>query len=226
MAAIGILAALARRQKTGLGTDIDMSMLDALMYMSPIPLVSALARVGGASGEPRQEAFGGNPRYHLYMSADGRPVAVALLETSAWVTFCQHIGRLDLIDKSELTADRLSVHGERRQRYEKALTEYCAGHTAKEIFETMEKMGIAVGPALSPDEALASENTRERGMLGFVDHPLEGRTPYLVNPLRRARLADAIQRPAPQLGEHSREILQELGLTANEISKLRTDGIV
>ena len=63
-------------------------------------------------------------------------------------------------------------------------------------------------------------------MLGFVDHPLEGRTPYLVNPLRRARLADAIQRPAPQLGEHSREILQELGLTANEISKLRTDGIV
>ena len=100
-AIIGILAALAQRASSGAGCEIDLSMFDALFSMCIIPLSSAFSEMAGASGEPRMESFGGNPRYATYLSKDGKPVAVTLLETKIWTQFCNHIGRPDLISRTK-----------------------------------------------------------------------------------------------------------------------------
>jgi crotonobetainyl-CoA:carnitine CoA-transferase CaiB-like acyl-CoA transferase len=219
-AVIGIQAALAQREKTGAGCQVDLAMYEALFNMMLIPLSSRFAQVAGFSGEPRMESFGGNPRYSTYLSKDGKPVAVSLLEAKAWREFCEAIDRPDLISEDETPEHRLSAHGDRHHLYRDALKEYCASYTWDELMRQMNKTGIAICPVCTPEEALDLPDVAARNLVGEIDHPIEGRIPYLVNPLARAGLVRATPRPAPDLGEQTEDILRELGYSAEEVSKL------
>ena len=225
-AVIGIQAGLAQRAKSGVGCEIDLAMFEALYNMGLIALSSAFAHMAGHSGEPRMESFGGNPRYSTYLSKDGKPVAVSLLETKAWREFCGTIGRSDLVSADETLADRLSAHGERHADYRKALADYCKAHTWAELMQHMEKTGIAICPVTTPDEAVALEHVSARGAIAHIDHPVEGRIPYLVSPFARAGLTPQTPRPAPQLGEHADEILLAHGYTAEQIAGLRCENVI
>jgi alpha-methylacyl-CoA racemase len=226
MAVIAVFAAVSRRAKTGVGCEVDLAMFDALLNMCTIPLASALGRLGGSSGAPAQEVFGKNARYATYSTKDGKPVAVSLLEAKAWKEFCESIGRTDLIDHDETPAERLTAHGPRQQLYREALAQYCGARSLAEIEAEVERSGIAILPVYTPDEALAHPQVAARGDLQFIDHPLEGRIPQLVNPLARAGLSRARHDPAPDLGEHSGEILAELGYSVQEIERLRALGVI
>jgi len=221
---IGVFAGLAQRAKTGKGCEMDLSMFDALMNMCPIPLTSALGRLGGASGEPAQEVFGRNARYTTYVSKDGKPVSVSLLETKSWVEFCEAIGRPELISKDETPAERLTTHGERGKLYRAALAEYCLSRTFAELERDLDRTGIAICPVNTPDEALAHPHVAARGIVNFIDHPAEGRIPHLVNPLARAGLSRVEHDPAPALGEHTEAILGECGYDTAAIARLRSQG--
>ena len=226
MTVIGVQAALAQRTRSGEGCMMDIAMFDALFNMCAIPLTPALGRLAGHSGEPRQEVFGRNPRYSTYVTKDGKPVAVSLLETKAWQEFCNIIGRPDLVFADETPADRLTAHGERHALYRAAIAGYCASHSHAEITRHMEKTGVAICPVCTPDEAVALPDVAARGLIDYLQHPVEGRVPHLVNPLTRAGLARAVHRPAPGLGEHADEILTAAGYTQKEITELRQRRII
>ena len=226
MTVIGVQAALAKRARTGEGCEIDIAMFEALLNMCVIPLTPALGRLAGHSGEPRQEVFGRNPRYATYLSRDGKPVAVSLLEAKAWREFCHAIGRADLIFEDETPADRLTAHGARRGIYHDAIGQYCASHTWADIMRHMEMTGIAICPVCTPDEALALPHVAERRLIEDLRHPVEGRVPHLVNPLARAGLARTTNRPAPGLSEHAGEILTALRYSPEEIAALRQRQVI
>jgi formyl-CoA transferase len=69
---------------------------------------------------------------------------------------------------------------------------------------------IAICAIYTADEAIASEHARERGMIDYTDHPVDGRIPHLVDPLAKAGLSDPRRKPSPGLGEHTQEIVEEL----------------
>jgi len=217
---IAIQAALAQRAKTGIGCDIDISMYESLLNMCLIPLSTPFAKSAGYSGDPRMESFGGNPRYSIYKSKDGKNIAITLLEFKIWKEFCLKIDRPDLIFQDETPADRLSTHGERGIIYRKALQEYFSQFTWDEILEHMLKTGIAIAPVCSPQDAMNLEHVKERGAINWLDHPIEGKLPYLVNPLARSGLAIESHHPAPLLGENSEEILKNIGYSDEEIKEL------
>jgi CoA:oxalate CoA-transferase len=225
-AVIGIQAALAQRARSGAGCVIDLGMYESLLNMCLIPLSTPMAQRVGHSGEPRMESFGGNPRYATYLSRDGKPVAVSLLETKAWREFCVLIGRPDLVSETETLADRLSAHGPHHATYRQVLTAYCAAHDWAELMRLMEETGIAICPVLEPHEVMALPHVAARGLINQIDHPVDGAVPHLVNPLAPSGLARAVHRPAPDLGQHNAEILAALGYSADEIGALARDAVV
>jgi CoA:oxalate CoA-transferase len=202
-AVIAVLAALNRRAATGEGGHIDVSMFDSLFSMSNIFNGLALARASGNQTTPAMELWGGNPRYTTYLTQDGKAVAVSLLEARIWAHFCRLIGREDLVDKDEGPEHRHTSHGGRSALYRKALEEFCAAKPRDELVAWMVANDVPILPVYSPQEALGSEHARARGLVEWIDHPVEGRIPVLANPLSASGLTTGSRRPAPALGEHT-----------------------
>jgi crotonobetainyl-CoA:carnitine CoA-transferase CaiB-like acyl-CoA transferase len=217
---IAIQAALAQRAKTGKGCDIDLSMYESLLNMCLIPLSSTFAKSAGYSGEPRMESFGGNPRYSIYQTKDGKNIAITLLEFKIWKEFCTKINRPDLVYADETPADRLSTHGQRGIIYRQALQEYFSQYTWSEIMAQMLETGIAIAPVCTPEDAFNLQHVKDRNAINWLNHPEEGRIPYLVNPLARAGLAMQTHSPAPLLGQDTIEILQSIGYSDADIQRL------
>ncbi|MEE8396507.1 MAG: CoA transferase [bacterium] len=207
MACIGIMAALARRAKSGEGCCLDISMFDSLLSMCNIVSGAAISRLAGGSGEPALQSWGGNPRYAVYATSDGKAVTVSLLETKFWRMFCQAIGRPELVDENEGPEARLTDHGDNSALYRQAVADHCARHARDDLVRNMHGLGIPVFPVLDPDEALQQGVVRERGMLEEIDHPLEGPIPQLGNPLSLAGLARTRRLAAPELGADNETIL-------------------
>ena len=226
VAPTAILAALMRRDKTGEGAYIDLSMFDCLFYMCNIVLTGAMSRLAGKDGLPGMQSWGGNPRYSTYVAGDGKPVAVSLLEAKAWKQFCDFIERPELVDPNESPADRHSTHGDRESIYRDTIAGYISAHTRDSLLAKMEAEQIPICAVYTPDEAARSAPVEDRGLIAYSDHPTEGRIPHLVNPLARSGLANAPYREAPELGADSDDVLSELGYSESEQELLRKSGAV
>lgn len=201
MAVIGILAALRARDHSGRGRFLDVAMFDGLFGMGNIAFATALSRRAGGTGAPAMEVWGGNPRYAIYPTSDGRSVAVCLLETKIWREFCAAIGRTDLIFEDEDPSHRLSSHGERAVLYREAIAGFCAGHSRDEIGARMIALGLPVLPVLSPAEAVESEHAQARGLVETVEHPTEGSTAAIRSGLGASGLVRGRRLPAPVVGD-------------------------
>ena len=221
----GILAALLRREKTGEGCTLDISMFDSLFSMSNIVLTGAMSRAGGGTGEPNLEVWGANPRYANYACRDGGAVAVSLLEMRAWQRFCTFIGRPELISDDETEQHRHSTHGDREELYRTALENYFMEHNRDDAVRELLAVDIAVCPVLTPDEALAGEHVAARGMVEWRDVPNEGRIPQIGNPLAASGLTNTHLDPAPDLGGNCDDILAELGYSAEDQAAFHRAGV-
>jgi len=226
MACIGILAALRRRDADGIGAALDISMFDSMMQLGQIGLGSAMARFAGASGDPVMEVWGGNPRYALYPTRDGKTVAVSLLESRYWKKFCAILGQPELAPEREDPAARLSSHGERTEHYREAIADYCLKHDRDDITRQMAAQDIPVIPVLTPDEALNSPHAAERQLVRTIPHATEGKVTELRNPLHPSGLARQDRTPAPELGADNAAILSRIGLSEGEIADLAEAGTI
>lgn len=226
-ACVAIMAALMEVRDGRKGRYLEISMLDSLVALSGIAQLGALARRAGVSGQPGLQAWGRNPRYATYATADGRSVAVCLLEKETWRAFCRHIRRPDLIREDEAPGDRHSSHGALGDAYRAAIAAYCASLDVKEHMRVMREDGLPIAPMLTPDEALASDLVGGRGMVADLAYHDDGQTRCRLNdPLVRSGLAKKHAAPAPGLGEHADEILQDLGYDEKERRRLIESGAV
>lgn len=226
MACIGILSGLMSRDRTNKGCYIDLSMFDSLFSMCNIALTGAMAKAAGEEDPSRMEAWGGNPRYATYPTADGKAVAVALLETRLWQSFCEAIGRPDLIDDDESPDARHSDHGERSGEYREAITDYCLSKTRDDLIDEMVRKGVPISPIHSPDEALNSKNVEGRGLVEFINHSAGVNIPQIVNPLSTSGLARRHRQQAPALGGDGNTILSGLDFDEADIKRFCKAGVI
>ena len=226
MAAIGILSAIRRRDRSGEGAYLDIAMYDSLMAMGNIALGPALSRAGGGTGLPVVQVWGSNPRYNLYRSRDEKPVAVCLLEARLWRKFCEVIGRADLIFHDETAADRHSDHGTRGALYREGISAFCAAHGRDELVALMAEHDLPVMAVHSGDEALAHRHTQARGLVRRIEHPQEVEIPELVNPLHPTGLVRERRKPAPMLGADTDDVLEMLGYGPEDRRALRAAQVV
>jgi crotonobetainyl-CoA:carnitine CoA-transferase CaiB-like acyl-CoA transferase len=207
-AAIGILQALLEREQTGRGQRIDGSLLGGALSF----LTLAITRQQG--GQPmkrgRDDLNGGLVCYNIYQTKDGAYLTLAALEPDFWAIFCRTVGREDLFGQQLAPA----LPGE--PAYE-ALCALFHSRTREQWLADLSGVDACCEPIYTVGEALASAPVQALGML--VD---EG----LLPPVRLSEHAEPSVVPAPALGHHTAELLDELGYGPAEIEELQQQGIV
>lgn len=226
MSVVAILAALRRRDRDGIGATLDIAMFDSMFQLGQIALSSALARAAGADGNPRMEVWGGNPRYAVYPTKDGKTIAVSLLEARYWKKFCDLIGRPDLASGQEAPSARLSSHGARNDDFRTAIANYCLENDRDAIAMAMAACDIPIVPVLTPDEAVTSPHVKARGLVRAAAHPTDGPITELRNPLHPTGLVRQQRDPAPAMGADNKIVLKSFGLSDGEIEALAAAGTI
>jgi crotonobetainyl-CoA:carnitine CoA-transferase CaiB-like acyl-CoA transferase len=205
-AAVGILLALAAREKTGRGQYVDVSMTDALKSMAPI----AAGRMWADGRPPPRGDWLLSHRYacyNVYETADGRHVSVGALENRFWAALCE---AFDVPQYAELQFDE-----ERRQEILDFYSEAFRQKTRDQWVEIFHDRDVCVSGVLDLDEALNAPAAENRPGFAHVAPAVKlGRTP-----------ASLRTRP-PRFGEHTRSILAELGYDAGQIAEMEQEGAV
>lgn len=215
MAAIAILAALRRRDATGEGSFVDISMTDGALSWLAMPAARVLA------GEPPMrrgelELAGGWLCYMPYRAADGW-VTCGALEPKFWHAFCTAAGRPDLIEK-QFERPGGEAHAQVAAVFRERTRDQWAAFNAEH--------DCCIEPVLEIDEALASDLVRERGMIIHTEQPGAGPVAAPASPFKfDGRRPDRAE-PAPAIGEHTRVVLRELGFSDDRVAELRASGAV
>jgi crotonobetainyl-CoA:carnitine CoA-transferase CaiB-like acyl-CoA transferase len=214
-------AALVQRFRTGQGQHLDVSLLASTIALLPDPV----AHYFDSGVRPGRQ---GNRNANLspaeaFRTGDGH-IFLVLMNPDQWDRFCRVLGDEVLrLDPRFGTNDaRLANHPELKTRIEGAL----GGATTAEWVARFEAASIASGPIYEFDEVFEDPQVRHLGLMTEVEQPGHGRVRMLGFPFRASATAVTIRRPAPLLGQHTVEILEEVGLTRAEIDRLEAAGVV
>jgi crotonobetainyl-CoA:carnitine CoA-transferase CaiB-like acyl-CoA transferase len=214
-------AALVHRLRTGRGQHLDVSLLAATLGLLPDPA----ANYFDSGICPGRE---GNRNPHLtpaeaFPTKDGH-VTVVLMNPDQWDRFCRALGdeavRAD--PRFGTNADRLAHYPELRQRLEAIF----ATATTAEWVKRLEAASVAAGPIYEFDEVFQDPQVRHLELVAEMDQPGYGRVRMLGFPFRSSEGGAAIRGPAPLLGQHTAEVLSELGFASAEIERLAAAGAV
>lgn len=217
-AAEGALAALLHRERSGEGQLVEVNMLDAAIAVQAQELT--IFTVGGVpqrrGSEPHGHTYIRAP-YGAFATADGY-LALAMPNLAA-------LGRL--LGSAELAAMDENVDGHTRRD---EITAIVAGalttRSTAQWLELMAERGIWASAVHSYADLLVDPQVRHNGSLVTYDHPTEGTVTTPGFPFRLSRTAPRVGRGAPLVGEHSRELLSELGYRADRIDELLTAGVI
>ncbi|MBV7483218.1 CaiB/BaiF CoA-transferase family protein [Bordetella sp. BOR01] len=218
MGVFGILAAIVARQTTGRGQMVDVSMFDGaqsfLAYHAAEPLFAGREPHGG-----EYLNLGGAPCYNVYRCQDGNYLALAAFEEHFWMRFCEVTGLVQWKDQQW-------PEGQARDAQQQSLAALFTSRTRDEWCRFLAGHDLPVTPVNTMGEALADPHVTARGLIQHMDHPVEGTIPQLGFPVKFSDTPGQLRRPPPTLGEHSNEILAELGYDAAAIDHMRASGVV
>jgi len=218
MSVVGVLAGLREQQRTGKGINIDISMLDGLLFY--MHLVMAEYFADGKLPVRGDDALTGKfPCYHIYKTKDDRYMAVGNLEDKFWEVMCDVIERPDLIEFQYAT-------GEKRDKVVSELNKIFSQKTMVEWSELFQDRDTCVSQVNDPKDVTEDPHIRHRGIFFEMDHPTEGKIKQIRLPIKFQGLDARADIPAPAYGQHTEEVLRGLGYSVDEINQLAGNGVI
>jgi len=220
-AAVGILAALAGRTQTGRGQHIDLAMLDVQVGLLCNQGMNYLL----AGKVPRRTgtAHPNIQPQRTFTCKDGQIVLV-VGNDGQFAALCKVLGRPDL------AADpRFQTNGQRvvhQAALDPILDDILIQRDRSHWLQALGKVGVPAGSINSVPEVFAEEQVRHREMLRHLPHPLAGQVPQIASPLRFSDAPSGSSMAPPLLGQHTDEILLELGYSKTDIDALRERAVL
>jgi crotonobetainyl-CoA:carnitine CoA-transferase CaiB-like acyl-CoA transferase len=214
-AALGILLALHARGRTGEGQQVDVSMTDGVMGM--MGYATTFWWMAGQKLERGRSLLTGRyPWYRTYRCADGRYLSIGAVERRFWTVLCEHFGRPAWVPLQHNEGALPEMHAFFEARF---------GSKPRDAwFEELRPLAVCVAPVLDVEEAFESEHARARGLVAEVE--FDGRRQKLLGvPLKLSATPGRVERRPPRFGEHTDEVLRELGQSPAAIAALRAKGV-
>jgi crotonobetainyl-CoA:carnitine CoA-transferase CaiB-like acyl-CoA transferase len=221
LAALGIVSALVARGTTGRGQMVETSLMEAAIQQTYWQ--AAIYFATGQNSGPTGSAHILTAPYQAFPTKDGW-INVGGANQSNWERIVKVIGRPELSDDP-----RFRTNGDRMKNLA-ALTPLIAERLERrpsaDWIREFEAAGVPVGPVNKIGDMLADEQVRARDMVVEVDHARAGRVKALGHPIKFSDTRGEVKRAAPLLGQHTREVLGELGYCAARIDELVGEGAV
>ena len=220
-AAIGILIALLEREQTGEGRWVQTSLLQAQIAM--LDFQAARWLIGG---EVPAQAGNNHPTSiptGVFTTTDGH-INVAASGDAMWERLCDAVGATDLKDDPDYAT--LEDRQKNRDALNARLDSCFSTKSSAAWIDILNAAGVSSGPIHTIDAMFADPQVRHLGMEAPVEHPVLGPIRVVDNAIHMAGAPRGVRRPTPERGQHTDEVLTELGLAAEDIARLRDRHII
>ena len=220
-AVIGILAALRERDRSGQGQWVDISLLDG--SVSWLAYVAAGYFATGTRPPRYGSAHPTIAPYQGFATKDGE-LMLAVGNDAIWRRFAPAAGLDDLVDDPRFATNPLRVS--HRDELLPLVADAMASRTSAQWVEVLDAAGVPVGPIQTVDEVVTDPQVLARGMVGEVEHPTAGTLRTIGCPVRLTATPPQVRTAPPLLGQHTDDVLAELGVDAERLTALRASGAV
>jgi crotonobetainyl-CoA:carnitine CoA-transferase CaiB-like acyl-CoA transferase len=218
----GIAAALFRRERTGVASVVDISLLGTAMWVLAPDIIAG--KLLGIDLPANDRTAPPNPIVNSYRTKDGRWLFLNMLQADRnWPDLCQHLGRPDLLSEPRFADAKARF--EHREACVRELEAIFAARTLAEWRVALATVEGVWAPLQTARELTADPQAVANGYLPEVEHPNGARFTLVASPVQFDETPPAL-RPAPDLGQHTEEVLLELGLTWEEIGAGKESGAI
>ena len=219
-ACVGILAALHHRDATGVGQWVDISLLDG--QIAWLTYVASGYFAGGPIPHRYGSAHPTIVPYQAFPTADGH-LMVAAGNDRLWQRFATVVGLPDLIEdpRFKTNPDRVRNRGALLPLIEEELRK----RSTQEWSKLLSDAAVPVGPINTVDQALAHPQVLARDMIAQVGHPTAGTIRLVSSPIKLSATPSAVRSAPPTHGQHTADVLGDLGVDANRLTELRKRGV-
>ncbi|WP_433440096.1 formyl-CoA transferase [Nonomuraea sp. CA-141351] len=232
----GILAALYQRQQTGRGQRVQVAMQHAVLNLCRVKLRDQQRLAHGPLREYPNKTFGDEVPRSGNASGGGQPgwavrcapggpndYIYVIVQPVGWKPISTIIGRPELADDPEWATPEARLS--KLDKMFQLIEEWTIRHDKWTVLDRLNAENIPCGPILSTKELVEDESLRNEGIVVTVDHPERGEFVTVGSPLQLSDSPVDVVTP-PLLGEHNQEIYGELGVSADELVELKTNGVI
>lgn len=217
--AYGIAVALVARERHGIGQQVDASLYGGQIALMPASVTASLR-----AGEHRPSRVEGGPVFRPYECADGRWICIAILDPSVYPRLCAALERLDLV-----TDPRFADPFARHTHADELATELTATFKRDGRAAWLERLiahDVPCSPVQDHLDIANDEQALVNGYIATIEHPSLGPLQVVGPPVSLSETPASVRTPAPELGQHTEEILLELGYDWTAIERLRLAEVI
>lgn len=216
-----VLLALLSRMKTGKGQYVETSLMESIISLQCYHAQGVFV-TGKAPGR-----FGtGHPNivpYQVFETKDGH-IIIAVPNDWLWKKMCDSLGLTDIKDDSRFNTNAKRVVN--RDELIHLMTEFTKKQRSDEILTNLKNSGVPCGPVNNILQSLESPQVKAREMIQEIVHPTIGKLKMLGFPMKLSATPGSIELPPPLLGQHTDEIMRDIGFTDQEITDMKEKGVI
>ncbi|MBU2055819.1 MAG: CoA transferase [Proteobacteria bacterium] len=219
----GVMTALFARERTGIGQQVEVSLYNTAVWVLGFDITGCLV-TGKDAMRPQRKTMS-NPIRNHYPTKDNRWIMLGMTNAQTyWPEFCRAIKRPEL-EKDPKYAD-FDARQENAAELVRLIEDIFLTKTYAEWMEILGKHKLVWSPVCTPLEVTRDEQAIANEFFGELELPVHGRIKVLNNPIKLSETPAGTQCRAPELGEHTNELLAKLGYDPGDIQRMKEAGII